>query len=119
MKESFESDQLEQSDFDLNPEPGKFYVVLGDSIEGYYFVRCLSCSEAIFQGKYLAICSQNVPSSNIILRETREKDMFNFGSLVSEINIVTEFLDKNVTKYFIEKEELSDILVTIGEMSDN
>ena len=119
MEESPVTEQLELSEFYLNPQPGKFYVVLGDSIEGYYIVKCLSCSDGNFQGKYLAICSQNETNSKIILRETRERDTFYFGSVISEISIVTQVPDKNVASYFIEKEDLNDILVTIGEMSDN
>ena len=69
MEESPVTEQLELSDFYLNPQPGKFYVVLGDSIEGN--VKCLSCSDGNFQAKYLAICSQNETNSKLMLRETR------------------------------------------------
>ena len=41
---SIETDNelIENSErIDIKTEPGKFYVVLGDSVQGYYLVKCL------------------------------------------------------------------------------
>ena len=118
--EFLESELTDQSEsLKIDPEPLKFYVVLGDSLQGYYIVKCLTCGDEYFHGKYMSTRSESAQSNRVILKETQSKDKFALESIVSEIIVITEVNDKNVARLSIEKEELSDILVTIGEMSDN
>ena len=120
--EIVETEQIELSDtIKVDPEPGKFYVVLGDSVEGYYLVKCISNHLEHFLGKYLLLCSEIDPhdSDTVVFKETRENDSFEFESIVSEVLIVREISEKKKTTFVIDKEELNDILVTIGEMSDS
>ena len=122
MNTLVESDQIDQSEtIDINTEPGKFYVVLGDCLLGYYLVKCLSSDEDHFYGKYLSICSESVqsaPSNMVIFKETNEKDNFDFESLLSEVLVMTEVVNKKRTRFAIDKEDLNDILVAVGEMND-
>ena len=104
------------------PEPGKFYVVLGDSFEGYYLVRCLSSHEDYFCGKYMCCCTEAAEGENVLFKETVERDNFMYSSLVSELFIVTEVSQKKNSRYTVfsvDKMELNDILITIGEMEDD
>ena len=45
--------------FEVDIEPDRYYVVLGDSLEGFYVVKCLSTNADCFHGKYFTRCSQN------------------------------------------------------------
>ena len=98
-------------------EPGKLYVVLGDSVEGYYYVKCLASSSDYFVGNYLSVCSDDIPD-NILVTETRETDNFYYKSIISEVFSVTEIVSRRQKKFTISKEELNEILVLIAEMSD-
>ena len=117
------SEQIEPSDtVDINTEPGKFYVVFGDCILGYYLVKCLSSGVDHFHGRYLTICSENAqgaPDNTIIFKETNEKDNFEYESLVSEVSVVTEVLINKKKGFAIEKAELNEIVVSVMEMSDD
>merc|ERR1719186_318586 len=111
------SEQTVETDaIEFVTEPGKIYVVLGDSIEGYYFVKCLLSSSDSFKGKYLSVCCGEGGSETIVLKENRETDCFEYESVVSEVFCVTEVNAKKM--FVINKEQLNDILVTIGEMVD-
>ena len=107
---------IETDAIEFVTEPGKIYVVLGDSIEGYYFVKCLLSSSDSFKGKYLSVCSGEGDSETIVLKENRETDSFEYESVVSEVFCVTEITSKKM--FVINKEQLNDILVTIGEMAE-
>ena len=107
---------IETDAIEFVSEPGKIYVVLGDSIEGYYFVKCLLSSYDSFKGKYLSVCRGEGDSETIVLKENRETDCFEYESVVSEVFCVTEVTSKKM--FVINKEQLNDILVTIGEMVD-
>ena len=55
MDSESESEELELS---VVPEPGRYYVVLGDSVEGYYVIKCLEMVKEHFYGKYLEVSPQ-------------------------------------------------------------
>ena len=79
-----DSEQVRETDaIEIVTEPGKIYVVLGDSIEGYYFVKCLLSSSDSFKGKYLSVCSGKEDSETIVLKENCETDSFEYESIVS------------------------------------
>ena len=69
-----------------------------------------------FKGKYLSVCSGKEDSETIVLKENREIDSFEYESIVSEVFSVTEETSKQL--FVIDKEQLNDILITVGEMSD-
>ena len=46
-------------------------------------------------------------------------DKFYLRSLVSEVLVLTEAPTRNTTRLSIDKEEMSGILLTIGEMGDS
>ena len=84
-------------------EPGKFYVVLGDSIEGYYLVRCMSSHEDYFSGKYMCCYTEAAEVENVLFKETVERDNFMYSSLVSELFIVTEVSQKSNSRYTVSQ----------------
>ena len=98
-------------------ELGKFYIVLGDSLEGYYLVKCLSTNGDIFSGKYFALSSETF-SDKVMFRESQESDTFNKGTIVSEVSVFAEMLGKKPRLFAVNKRELDDVLLTISELGD-
>ena len=104
-------------EFITGAEFGKFYVVLGDSLDGYYLVKCSSSNLETFSGKYLALSSETLPGK-IMYRETQDSDNFDSGTIVSEVSVSAEVLGKNTRRFSVNKEELDDILMTISQLSE-
>ena len=111
--------ESEVLDLNVVPKPGKYYVVLGDNVEGYYIVKCLEGGKEQFHGKYLEVWGHSSAGNRIVVSEMRQNDKFYLRCLVSEILVASEALTRNTTRLTIDKEEMSGILLTIGEMSDS
>lgn len=94
---------------------GRFYVVLGDSVEGYYVVKCMAALDKTFSGKYLKLTNDFVQNM-IVFKETKESDGFDTNSVVAELTVVHDF-SKSVTRFFATKSDMDDILMTVAEMS--
>ena len=102
-------------------KPGQLYVMLGDSLPGFYVVKCLSSEVDDFTGRYMQqIFESESNGQYIIYKETKEKDKFMYTSLVSELHGVSEIKDQNVsfTVYSVDKSDIDDILLTVGEMGE-
>ena len=118
---SIETDNelIENSErIDIKTEPGKFFVVLGDSVQGYYLVKCLLSNLDSFDAKYLSLCSESALPDVVLFKETRETDTFHVKTLVDEVHLVTKVLSNKAARLSVNKKELDDILVNIAEMSD-
>ena len=100
------------------PHPGTLYFILGDCVEGYYLVKCLSSSEDSFQGRYLTKIPGLVQDTTVDFQESSKCDTFYKESILSEVLVFTEILVKKKTGFSIDKAEFSDILATVGELSD-
>ena len=101
-------------------EVGKFYVVLGDSLLGYYLVKCLVTNvlDASFSGKYISLSSEKFPDK-IMFRETKETDTFKTTTIVSELSVSVEVIgEKQARRFSVNKVELDEILMTISELCD-
>ena len=114
-------DTEEDSDGDTivtEPQPGTLYFILGDCVEGYYLVKCLSSSEDSFRGRYLTKSPGVVQDTTVEFQESSKCDTFYKESILSEVLVSTEILVKKKTGFSIDKAEFSDILATVGELSD-
>ena len=100
---------------------GHLYVVLGDSLQGFYIVKCLSAHDDHFTGKYLCqIFEGEADGQQLLFKESKDKDRFHYSSLVSEIFGSFEVHEKNVgfPVFSVGKTELDEILVTVAEMEE-
>ena len=102
----------------IDTQCGKFYFILGDSVEGYYLVKCLSSESDTFCGRYLKQDVGSLTESEVIFHETRVSDTFRVESILSEVLIVTETKLQNKIQFSIYKEELNDVLASISELND-
>ena len=101
----------------LNPLSDKYYIVLADSTEGYYIVKCLSVNQTKFMGVYLS----PVPSEdkdNSLFKETREKDTFLFETLLGEMSTAEKITVNKSQCISIKKVELSDYMLTISDIEN-
>ena len=100
---------------------GKFYIVLGDSLLGYYLVKCESnYSEDTFTGKYFKLFSEHSESypDRVMFKETKETDTFKNRTIVSEISVTLEVLGKKTLRFLVNKVDLDDSLMAISELCD-
>ena len=116
------SEDNEESDQEIknDPKPGKLYIILGDCVEGYYIVKCLSSNGDSMTGRYLTQVPGTVFDTICAFQETRnsKSDIFRLESIFSEVFAVNEVVFQKKSRFSIEKEELDDILASIGELSD-
>jgi hypothetical protein len=96
---------------------GDFFVILGDSLEGYYLVKCLSTNADTFSGTYFELSSEKVPNK-VIFSDTHKGDTFYKRTVVSQISVTRVSFDKRTSLLAVDKNELDDILLTISEMGD-
>ena len=96
---------------------GDFFVILGDSLEGYYLVKCLSIHADTFSGTYFELSSEKFPNK-VIFSDTHKSDTFYKRTAVSQISVTRDDFDKRTSLVAVDKNELDDILLTISEMSD-
>ena len=112
--ETEDNDVEESVTCDIGINTGKFYAVLGDSLEGYYIVKCVSTQDLTFSGKYLMLY-ETLPS-NLVFKETKNRDTFYKNSVLDEVSVVHDFA-KSVTQFLVSKVAMDDILLTVAEMS--
>ena len=114
------SEENEESDHEIknDPKPGKLYIILGDCVEGYYLVKCLSSNGDSMTGRYLTQVPGTVFDTICAFQETRNSDIFRMESILSEVFVINEVVFQKKSRFSIEKEELDDILASIGELSD-
>ena len=94
---------------------GDFCVVLGDNLEGYYLVKCLSTTLDSFDGKYLKLSSEII-QDKVIFRETQACDTFFKRTIVSHIFVTRESAGRK-SNFIVNKQDLDEILLTISELS--
>ena len=99
---------------DLQVKVGKLYVILGDSLEGYYVIKCSSLLEDTITGHYL----KQITSSNteLTFKETKHVDKFFIRSVLSELLNVP---DSTKTSYLAQKVDLDEILLKMVAMSSS
>ena len=100
----------------INIAIGDFCIVLGDSLDGYYLVKCLSTDGKTFVGKYFTLTHEKFPQK-VSFRETQESDKFFLRTIVSEVSVSKEMVKKTY-RFSVNKSELDEILLTISELSD-
>ena len=62
------------------PAPEKLYAVNAATPQGYYIVKCLKVKDNHkFLGMYLSQVSKSDDSDNILFKESRDKDHFEFA----------------------------------------
>ena len=96
---------------------GAYYIILGDSLEGYYLVKCLSIGGETFYGKYLAV-SNEILEEKVVYREMSDCDTFQVRTIVTELNIKKETFGKKTFRLSVLKSELDEVLLTLSEFSD-
>ena len=112
---------MELSDKLASTQPGHLYVMLGDSLQGFYIVKCLSSQDDCFTGRYLQQIFESESDGRCILyKETKEKDKFMYNSLVYELFGCSEIHDKGLSfpVFSVDKCELDEILITIGDLDE-
>ena len=112
--ETEDADVEESVTCDIGIQIGKFYAVLGDSLEGYYIVKCASTQDSTFSGKYLML--YDTLPSNLVFKETKNRDTFYKNSVLAEVSVVHDFA-KSMTQFLVSKVAMDDILLTVAEMS--
>ena len=75
----------------LNPLSDRYYVVLADSPEGYYIVKCLNVTQDTFVGIYFSPLSSQ-DQTNSIFKETKEKDTFECKPHQRRSLLITQFV---------------------------
>ena len=96
-----------------NVEVDKLYVVLGDSLDGYYVVKCLSVIDDTFSGCYLKQVSSF--ESELTYKLTKHNDIFLTRSVISELTIVPNVFNNTAT-FVVKKVDLDSILLKIDSM---
>ena len=97
----------------LNPLSDRYYVVLAESPEGYYVVKCLNVSQDTFVGRYFSPLSSQ-DQTNSIFKETKEKDTFHCKTLLGEILSAEKVTLNRSVCVSINKVELNDFILTIA-----
>ena len=95
--------------------------MLGDSLKGFYVVQCVSSEDDCFTGIYLQhIFESESDGGHILFKETKEKDKFSYDSLMSELFGSNEINETSVSfpVISVDKSELDEILITIGELEE-
>ena len=84
------------------PSPGHYCIVLGDSLQGYYLVKCLSNNLDSFSGKYLVLSGETL-IEKAVFKETSETDTFNVRTVVSEVSVSAEAIDGKLNKFSVRE----------------
>ena len=111
-----EVDDTESETCNLVAEPGKVYVILGDSFEGYYVVKCTETFEDTFSGKYF----KEVPDliiDQMAFKQMKDADIFFTNCIVAELEVIIDE-QKNMTKFLATKFEMDEILIKVVEMKN-
>ena len=89
--------------------------MLGDSLQGFHIIKCVSTQDDCFTGRYLQqIFESESDGHSILYKETKEQDKFMYYSLVSELFGCSEIHDKGLSfpVFSVDKCELDEILIT-------
>ena len=89
--------------------------MLGDSLQGFHIVKCVSTQDDCFTGRYLQqIFESESDGRSILYKETTEQDKFMYYQLVSELFGCSEIHDKGLSfpVYSVDTCELDEILIT-------
>ena len=99
------------------PAPERLYAVNAATPQGYYIVKCLKVKDSHkFLGMYLSQVSKSDDSDNIVFKESRDKDHFEFATIVSEINYSLMPSNTRYSLLYVAKVELNDVIETIAEI---
>ena len=69
----------------VEPEPGKYYAIHGDTPQGYFIVKCLKVINNTFSGKYMTQIA-TYGQDTVSFKESREKDRFIFATVITEMS---------------------------------
>ena len=101
----------------LVPVADTVYVVLADSPQGYYIVKCLNVNKGTFTGRYFSPISSEDPASECF-KETSNKDTFYFETVIGNL-VVDTFLCNKLKCIAVTKLDLNDIILTIAEIDES
>ena len=99
------------------PAPEKLYAVSAATPEGYYIVKCLKVINShSFLGMYLSRVSGSEDLDNIVFKESRNKDHFEFATIVCEVNFLLRPSNAKYNLLYVNKTELNNVIETIDEI---
>ena len=106
-----ENDSDITAEVSVEPEAGKYYAIYGDTPQGYFIVKCLKVINNTFSGKYMTQIA-TYGQDTVSFKESREKDRFVFGTVITEISSLT--VDSSILS--VPKAELNDVVDTVAEI---